>query len=72
MLDVLDDVGLSFVGGGFFGVGRAEESDEGAFEADGHMEGGGVVGDDEFGAGDDRHEEGDGGGSDAVCNLGVV
>ncbi len=36
------------------------------------MEGGGVVGDDEFGAGDDGHEEGDGGGSDAVGDLGVV
>ena len=36
------------------------------------MEGGGIVGDGEFGAGDDGHEEGDGGGTDAVGDLWVV
>lgn len=58
-LDVLDDIVLVFVRGCFCRIGWAEESDEGAFEADGHVEGGGVVGDDEFRAGDDGHEEGD-------------
>lgn len=72
VLDVLDDVGFAFVGGGFLGVRWSEESDEGAFESDGHVEGGGVVGDDELGSGDDGHQQGDGGGSDAVGDFGVV
>jgi len=70
--DVLDDVGFSAEGGGLGWVGGAEEGDEGAVEADGHVEGGGVVGDDEFCSGDDCHEEGDGGGADAVGDLWVV
>ena len=59
--DVLEGVGFAAVGGCFLWVGWSQESDEGAFESDGHVEGGGVVGDDEFGACDEGHEEGDGG-----------
>lgn len=60
VLDVLDYIVFVFVGRCFLGVGWAEEGDEGTFEADGHVESGGVVGDDEFGAGDDGHEQGNG------------
>ena len=68
---MLEDVGLSVVGAGADGVCWSQEGDEGAFEPDGHVEGGGVVGDDEFGAFDDGHEVGDAGGAHPVGDSGV-
>lgn len=54
--DVLDDVVFAAVGGGEFGVGGAEQAHAGAVKAHAHVEGGGVVGDDEGGGFDCRHE----------------
>lgn len=69
--DVLDGVVGSAIRADEREAGGAEQADDGSVEADGDVERGGVVGDDEAGALDDGHEQPDGGGPHAVDDAGV-
>lgn len=64
--DVLDDVRIAKVGADAGDVRRAIERDHGSIEAHGHVDGGGVVGDDQGGTLDDGHELSDGGRADEI------
>ena len=63
---VLDDGRLLVVGADLGDVCRAVEGDHGAIEASRHMDGRGIVGDDERGTGDEGHQVGDAGFAEAV------
>ena len=69
---VLDDVVVALVGADEGGVGGAEEGDGGAVEADCHMQGGRVVGNNERGACDEGHEPSDVGLADEVDDARVA